>query len=55
MSYNQLYLGHMKRGDASRMDRGDCGGILRWVFRTAIQARLPGRGCKGSTEKIQLA
>jgi len=48
----QLYLGHQKRGDASRMDSGDCGSMSGRVFRTAIQPCLPERDCKGSTERI---
>ena len=34
------------------MDSGNCGGKLRWVFRTALHVRLVERDCEVSTMKI---
>jgi len=39
-SYKQLYLGHMKRARARRMDTGDCGGESSEDFRTASPVGL---------------
>ena len=40
MSYNQLYIGHLKRDRSPRMDSGDWGGASSGDFRTALPVSL---------------